>query len=77
MLDENIKPILGERHEAEAQKFLEKMEDVNSMLGELLSEDKGKVGRQPSCSDFLISIVLPSLVSCTRWMRLKRELTSS
>jgi len=39
MLEENIRPLMGKKEEEEAEKFLGKIEDVNSMLGQLMSKD--------------------------------------
>ena len=43
MINKNIKSLLGKDGEKEADKFLGKVEDVNSLLQELMSKDKEKV----------------------------------
>ena len=43
IINKNIKSVLGKDTEKEADKFLNKVEDVNVLLQELISKDKEKV----------------------------------
>ena len=43
MVNKNIKSLMGKDTEKEAAKFLNKVEDVNSLLQELMSKDKETV----------------------------------
>ena len=43
MIDKNVRTILGKDAEREAAKFLDKVEDVNALLQELMSKDQDKV----------------------------------
>ena len=42
-LEKQLKHILGDKYEEETNNFIDKMEDVNKMLQDLVSKDKEKV----------------------------------